>query len=80
MDRTDWVLANPAQIVLNGSQVGVVLVRTGVERVTVNILFRKGTKKQRVQNRKIKGLWESYSEVFWTSEVEEAFDGNVVRL
>eukprot|EP00435_Cladocopium_sp_Y103_P046086 s1680_g13.t1 len=36
MDRTDWVLANPAQIVLNGSQ------------------------------------------VFWTSEVEEAFDGNVL--
>ena len=37
MDRTDWVLANPAQIVLNGSQ------------------------------------------VFWTSEVEEAFDGNVLE-
>jgi hypothetical protein len=27
MDRTDWVLANPAQIVLNGSQVRVVLVQ-----------------------------------------------------
>ena len=56
MDRTDWVLANPAQIVLNGSQVRVVLVQCEWElSVWLSTLcsekgLRKETQIRREQN------------------------------
>ena len=56
MDRTDWVLSNPAQIVLNGSQAH----QTRVWGFSFTICLPH--------------------QVFWTSEVEEAFDGGTVGV
>ena len=68
MDRTDWVLANPAQIVLNGSQ------------AAFNFLTIFGAEHLwQVRCVSVLAVGWDFVEVFWTSEVEEAFDGNVVR-
>ena len=55
MDRTDWVLSNPAQIVLNGSQASTM---------------------QRFVSKPVQDFRPF--QVFWTSEVEDAFDSGTV--